>query len=96
MIFVYGDSEFRSFWMKNTWVPLDIAFVSNDLVIMQIDSLEPPSINCSDADMPRAKSRSAARYVVEMRKGWFRSAGVGVGDRIELSALLQNTVVGVD
>ncbi len=94
MIFVYEEAGFRSFWMKDTWVPLDIAFVSNDLLITQIVSLDPPAAHCSDADLPRAKSQDRARYVVEMQKGWFERNGVGVGDHLRLSSQLQSRIKG--
>ncbi len=94
MIFAYSDARVRGFWMKNTWVALDIAFVGDDLVVKKIVSLEPPAPNCSDADMPRARSDVPARYVVEMNKGWFARHGLGVGSRLRFSDDLLELVRG--
>lgn len=95
MIFLYPSAHTRSFWMKNTWVPLDVAFLGNDMRISRIVSLDPPAPNCTDADMPRAKSISPARYVVEMSKGWFSAHGHEVGTLVRFSPELEIIAKGV-
>ncbi|MFT7618916.1 MAG: uncharacterized membrane protein (UPF0127 family) [Planctomycetota bacterium] len=96
MVFLYGMSEDRSFWMKNTWVPLDVAFVDDDMTITRIVSLDPPAPDCADVDMPRAKSQGPARHVVEMSKGWFKAHGLGAGSSVRFSPELSDIAKGIE
>jgi len=76
MLFVFPDSQPRCFWMKNTLIPLSIAFIDEQHRIVALDEMQPLSeeTHCSG---------TAARYALEMNKDWFRSRGVRVGDIIE-------------
>jgi uncharacterized membrane protein (UPF0127 family) len=75
MLFVYEKPQHLDFWMKNTTIPLDIAFISADGMITEILPLTPLSEKtCS--------SRSLALYALEVNRGWFRKKGVKVGDKI--------------
>lgn len=76
MLFVYPDAARRAFWMKNTYVPLSLAYVAADGRIDQILDMEP----LTRSSHP---SRTAVRFVLEVRKGWFGAKGVGVGDRLD-------------
>ncbi len=80
MLFVFEADQRVSFWMKNTTIPLSIAFISSNGVIRQIADLEPLSL------APVQSDRSI-RYALEVPRGWFARAGVGVGDHVDLSAL---------
>ena len=75
MLFVFDDDEHRAFWMKNTPLPLSIAFLSADGKILQIESLVPFS------EM-RVRSRQPARYALELNAGAFKEVGAEVGDVI--------------
>ncbi len=72
MLFVFPESEHRSFWMRNTHVPLDIAFFDDSYRIMSIKQMEPLSETLTDSDAPTA-------LVLEVRQGWFRERGIGPG-----------------
>ena len=75
MLFVYDKPQHLAFWMKNTTIPLDIAFISAEGMITEILPLTPLSeMTCS--------SRSPALYALEVNRGWFRKKGVKVGDKI--------------
>ncbi len=75
MLFVYEKAQHLAFWMKNTTIPLDIAFISADGMITEILPLTPLSEKtCS--------SRSPVLYALEVNRGWFRKKGVKVGDKI--------------
>ncbi len=82
MLFVFDKDEQLSFWMKNTLVPLSIAFIATDGTIRQIADMQPQSLATTLADR-------SCRYALEVPQGWFGRAGVKVGDRIDLSPLAQ-------
>jgi uncharacterized membrane protein (UPF0127 family) len=65
-----------SFWMKNTLIPLSIAFIATDGRIIEIKDMEPLNLS------PVQSSRSV-RYALEVPQGWFSRAGIGVGDIIQ-------------
>jgi uncharacterized membrane protein (UPF0127 family) len=75
MIFIFERDQILSFWMKNTFVPLSIAFISRDGVILEIRDLEPENLR------PVVSGRSC-RYALEVPRGWFGRAGLGPGDRL--------------
>ncbi len=77
MLFVYEKPQHLSFWMKDTTIPLDIAFISAEGVILEIHSMEPLSERTY-------RSRAPALYALEVNRGWFRKNGVKVGDRIRI------------
>jgi uncharacterized membrane protein (UPF0127 family) len=76
MLFVYGTAEVRSFWMRNTRIPLDIAFIDANGVIINILKMEPQSDE-------NYYSQGPMMYALEMNVGWFEANGVGPGDRLE-------------
>jgi len=76
MLFVYGTAEVRSFWMRNTRIPLDIAFIDANGAILNIEHMEPQSDQ-------NYYSRGPMMYALEMSQGWFEANGVGAGDRLE-------------
>ena len=75
MLFVFEDSSEHEFWMKNTPLPLSIAFLTVDGVIFQIESLTPYSELV-------VRSRQPARYAIEVKAGAFSEVGANVGDKI--------------
>ena len=76
MLFVYGAAQVRSFWMRNTRIPLDIAFIDSNGVIINIEQMEPQSDE-------NYYSQGPMMYALEMDRGWFEANGVGPGDRLE-------------
>jgi len=82
MLFVFEKDEPLSFWMKNTLVPLSIAYISSDGRILEIYDMAPGNLN------PVQSSRSV-RYALEVPQGWFGRAGIVPGDSIDAS-LFQN------
>ena len=79
MLFVFEDERQVSFWMKDTSIPLSIAFISADGTIRQIEDMEPFSLAPVD-------SRRHVLYALEVNKGLFAQRGVKAGDRLELPA----------
>ena len=72
MLFARDRAEAQAFWMKNTFIPLSIAFVAPDGRIVNIDDMAPQ-------DETLHWSRGPAMYAIEMRKGWFAEKGIGPG-----------------
>jgi hypothetical protein len=75
MLFVYPVADRYAFWMKNTPLPLSVAFIGADSHIINIAEMKPLSSEMHFA-------AGDALYVLEMSKGWFRDHGVKPGDKI--------------
>lgn len=69
----------RTFWMKDTWVPLSIAFLDEDGNIINIEIMSP------DQTHERYHSRKPATYALEVNWGWFDKHGIEPGDRVEMT-----------
>jgi len=75
MLFVYPDERPLTFTMRNTLIPLSIAFLSKDLVINEIHDMDVGP----DQLFP---SRKSAQYALEVDQGWFAANGINVGDQL--------------
>lgn len=75
MLFVFDQDEPLCFWMKNTLIPLAIAFLKEDGTILNIEEMKPQSLDSHCSARP-------ARYALEMNAGWFAKRGLKAGDRI--------------
>jgi hypothetical protein len=75
MLFAYPDEYPRSFWMKNTLIPLDIAFFSADGTLLNVNET-PTAPNPRAGPWPPSPSAGPARFVLEMNLGWFRRHGL--------------------
>jgi uncharacterized membrane protein (UPF0127 family) len=75
MLFVFESMERQCFWMKNTPLPLTIAFIAEDGSILNTADMEPFS------ETPHC-SVAPVRFALEMEQGWFRNRGVLVGDKV--------------
>jgi uncharacterized protein len=76
MLFVFEKPEPLSFWMKNTYIPLSIAFIDAGGRIVNIEDMAPQTETTHWSHGP-------ALYALEMRKGWFVERGIKAGDRVE-------------
>ena len=74
MLFAFPHKEQMSFWMKNTHLPLSIAFLDTDGTILGITDMQP-------YDESSHLSPTLARYALEVRQGWFASRRIVPGDR---------------
>lgn len=72
MLFVFERAEPLAFWMKNTYIPLSIAYIAPDGRIVNIEDMRPQSEESH-------WSKGPAQYALEMRKGWFAERGIGPG-----------------
>ena len=78
MLFVFPDEEIRSFWMKNTLIPLSIAYIDSDFVIVRIVDMNPQTTDGHGSSKP-------VRYALEVNRGWFRDHGVREGAKVEFA-----------
>jgi uncharacterized membrane protein (UPF0127 family) len=83
MIFVFPDTEPRSFWMKDTRIPLDILYLDPDGVVVSIRQMKPYDLSGVHSDKP-------AKYAIELNKGAAERAGVKVGDKLEIPEAARN------
>lgn len=81
MIFIYENDQAMRFWMKDTPLNLDIAFVQADGVIQEIKTMQ-----AEDTTETASKS-SQIRFCIEMPAGWYNASSVKVGDKINLLEL---------
>jgi len=81
MVFVYDDAASRTFWMKNTYVPLDIAFVAPNGTVLNVEHAQAQP-HAPDSAVDRYSSDGAAMYVVELRRGFANRTGVGPGSEL--------------
>lgn len=77
MLFVFPEEDTQGFWMQNTYVPLDIAFLDSSLNVVDIQQMEPESTVTQ-------YSRAPAIFALEVREGWFEERGIEVGDQAEI------------
>lgn len=77
MIFVFDDDRLRSFWMRNTIIPLDIAYIRSDGTIVKTYTMEP----LNESGYP---SIEPARFALEVNAGQFEKWGIREGDRVLL------------
>jgi uncharacterized membrane protein (UPF0127 family) len=75
MVFVFDELAYHAMWMKNTLIPLSVAFLDEDGVILNILDMEPQTLDTHAAAGP-------ARYAVETNKGWFAEKRVKPGDKV--------------
>lgn len=78
MLFIFEKEQKMSFWMKNTKIPLSIAYISKSGVIREIHDLEPLS-------QKTVQSSHSVLYALEVNQGYFDKKGIGEGDQIHFS-----------
>jgi len=87
MLFKFQSPHNLSFWMENTYIPLDIAFIDQDYTIKQIDSMTPLSTQAH-------KSKDKCVYALEVPKGFFSKHNIAIGHKIVVDD--ENKVVKFD
>lgn len=83
MLFVFPNERLRSFWMKNTFLPLSIGFFSKDKVLLEIYDLKATK-SMTQKNYDSVKSKKPAKFVLEVPKGWFDENNVTVGQVLKL------------
>ena len=75
MLFIFDEPAYQSMWMKNTLIPLSVAFIDGDGRILNILDMEPQTLDTHTSAGP-------ARYAIETNKGWFEDNGVKPGEKV--------------
>ena len=78
MLFIFENEGYHAFWMKNTFIPLSIAFVDKEGRIVKIANMKPLTLRSHPPPKP-------ILYALEMNKGWFSAHGIKEGDMIRFS-----------
>jgi hypothetical protein len=75
MLFIFDSKSVHCMWMRNTLIPLSVAFVEDDGSIVNIEDMQPHDESSHCAKQP-------VRYALEMTQGWFTQKGVGPGAKL--------------
>jgi len=76
MLFVFDNVGIHGMWMKNTYIPLSVAFLDERGVIINIADMEPHTTDGHSATSP-------AKYALEVNRGWFAKRGIKPGTRVD-------------
>jgi uncharacterized membrane protein (UPF0127 family) len=80
MLFIFDNDEYLSFWMKNTSIPLSIAFLDKNGKVTDIFDMEPYSLIPVRSSVP-------CRYAIEVKRNYFSKCNLKVGDTIDLGGV---------
>ena len=83
MLFEYPKEQMLSFWMKNTTIPLSIAFINKNHKIVEIKQMEPLSEESIRSSVP-------AKWALEANRGWFLRNNIKIGDKV--SSLTEGSI----
>jgi uncharacterized membrane protein (UPF0127 family) len=75
MLFVFTQENTHCMWMRNTPLPLSVAFIDAEGAIINIENMQPHSEDNHCAKRP-------ARYALEMNRGWFAQRGIAAGSKL--------------
>jgi uncharacterized membrane protein (UPF0127 family) len=75
MLFVFEQPGQQCFWMKNTLIPLSVAFLADDGSVVNVDDMKPQTLDAHCSARP-------VRYVLEMNVGWFAKRGIKAGSKV--------------
>jgi len=81
MLFAFPEPWTGAFWMKDTLIPLSIAFWGGDGRLLDILEMEP----CTADPCPTYSARASYTHALEMNAHWFDDRGIEIGDRVELT-----------
>lgn len=78
MLFIFEEEGYHSFWMKDTLIPLSIAFIDREGRIVKITDMKPMTLTSHPPPQP-------ILYALEMNQGWFSKNGIKPGDVVRFS-----------
>jgi uncharacterized membrane protein (UPF0127 family) len=76
MLFAFEEPGQQCFWMKNTLLPLSVAFIADDGSVVNIDDMKPQTLDSHCSTKP-------VRFVLEMNDGWFVKRGIKAGTKMK-------------
>ncbi len=83
MLFVFSAERVQRFWMKNTFIPLDILFISTDFKIVSMVTHVPP---CKRDPCPVYRSQKSVIYMLEVNAGFVEKHQIKAGGTVEISS----------
>lgn len=83
MLFIFPQEQPLSFWMKNTYIDLSIAFFSKEKVLLEVKEMMAAKSELQ-SHFETYQSTRPAQYALEMRRGWFTRNNIKVGNKLEL------------
>ncbi len=75
MLFIFPEKKTLTFWMKDTLIPLDIAFIDSEGRLFQIESMQPLSLRS-------VRSQKKCALALEIRQGWLREKGISLETKV--------------
>lgn len=84
MLFEFPDSQVREFWMKDTLVDLDIAYIDRNKKVIDIQTMKAVA-SVLQTDLPIYPSSGPAQFALEMKSGWFKKNGFTTGTSVSFS-----------
>jgi len=81
MLFIFEEERNLTFWMKNTYIPLDMIFINKDLRVVYIKENAQP---CLEENCIIYPSNQPAKYVLEVNAGFVEKNKIKIGDRLEM------------
>lgn len=87
MLFMYEEEDDRSFWMKNTTIPLDIIFLDSEMQVINIEKADPEP-NTADENLERYTSEEAAKYVLEVNQNVSEEIGLEKEEKMRVGFTL--------
>ncbi|HSV96057.1 MAG TPA: DUF192 domain-containing protein [Spirochaetota bacterium] len=82
MLFIFAQEQYLNFWMKNTHIPLSIAYIGENGIIRDMQDMRPLDTSVT------YPSRYPALYALEVNRGWFAENGIVPGCRVELDGCI--------
>ena len=76
MLFIFDEPRQQCFWMKNTLLPLSVAFIADDGSVVNVDDMKPLTLDSHCSTKP-------VRYVLEMNVGWYDKRGIKAGSKFQ-------------
>jgi uncharacterized protein len=81
MLFIFEKDEVQTFWMKNTFIPLDMVFIDRRMKVVGIvENAVPHSLHSRKVDIP-------SRYVLEVNAGFTAARGIAEGDQVSFEGI---------
>lgn len=74
MLFIFDEPRQQCFWMKNTLLPLSVAFIDDSGTVANLDDMKPQTLDSHCSTKP-------VRFVLEMNVGWFDKRGIKAGSK---------------
>jgi uncharacterized membrane protein (UPF0127 family) len=75
MLFIFEQPGQQCFWMRNTLIPLSVAFIGDDGSVVNVDDMKPQTLDSHCSAKP-------VRFVLEMNDGWFAKRGIKTGSKL--------------